>query len=184
MNKSFKQYLAESVHTYKYKIKIVGDYDTKTLDLFRANLAKFNPVKIDQPRRTPIQAEPFDFPKFENQPVIIMDSEFMYPVIEPDIKQIWRILGNDENRIRLVDELGAEIEDRQEARIHDGKDFEADARKASEDYGDSYLQWLKQQRKQTEYPQQFDAKTTPVSDPFKREKVESFGPVSGRNRRV
>lgn len=182
--KSLKQYLMESVRTYRYKIKIVGDTSPKHLDLLRMNLQKFSPVTIGEPKRTPIQAQPWDFPKFSNEPVTIIDCEFNYPATEPMVKQLWRLCNQDENRLRLVDELGSEIEDRQEARIHDEQDFEAEAKKASEAYGDSYLNWLKDQRKATEYPQQFAASATPTHDPFKVDRPETLGPISGKNRRI
>lgn len=181
--KSLKQYLLESVRTYHYKIKIVGDCSDKHLDMLRINLQKFSPVKISEPKRTPIQAQPWDFPKFSNEPVTIIDCEFNYPATEPMIKQLWRLCNQDENRLRLVDELGSEIEDRQEARIHDAQDFEAEAKNASEAYGDSYLSWLKDQRKSTELAQEFSAPKTALHDPFKIDRPETLGPISGKNRR-
>ena len=47
--KSLKQYIAESVHTYNYTIKIAGDIDKNWLDMFKFNLSKFDPIKISDP---------------------------------------------------------------------------------------------------------------------------------------
>lgn len=182
--KSLKHYLMEGVRTYRYKVKIVGDYPDKTMDMLRMNLGKFSPVKIGDVVRTPIQAQPWDFPKFANESVTILDCEFQYPATEPMLKQIWRLCGHDENRIRLVDELGSEIENRQEERIHDGADYETEAKNASKAYGNSYLDWLKAQREETRYPQEFSGAVTPTHDAFKVDQTNSLGPISGKNRRT
>ena len=100
--KTFRSYLAESVRTYKYKIKIAGTPDKNWCDLFCMNLQKFDPVKISEPRSTPIQKDPYGFPGLENESIQIIDVEFRYPAIEPMIKQMARLLGYDENKVRMI----------------------------------------------------------------------------------
>ena len=100
--KSFRRYLAESIRTYKYKIKVAGQPDSKWLDMFCYNLQKFDPVKITDPKTTPIQKDPYGFPGLENQAVTIIEVEFRYPAIEPMIKQVARMLNYDENLVRMI----------------------------------------------------------------------------------
>ena len=86
--KTFRHYLVESVRTYHYTIKIAGDCDAKFLDMFKHNLSKFDPVKIEEPKTTPIQLNPADFPQLQNERVTSIDVEFRYPAIEPQIQQL------------------------------------------------------------------------------------------------
>jgi hypothetical protein len=97
--KNFKEYLAESERTYNYRIKIVGELPSGFCDALKGRLAQFDPLKIGTEKSTPIQAKPADFPAFENDKVTSIDVMFRYPAIEPQIKQIARLLGLDENKI-------------------------------------------------------------------------------------
>ena len=99
---SLRKYLAESVRTYHYKIKIAGQPPKNWLDMFCYNLSKFDPVKISDPKTTPIQKDPYGFPDLENQAITMIDVEFRYPAIEPMIKQVARLLNYDENLVRMV----------------------------------------------------------------------------------
>ena len=78
----------ESVHTYNYTIKIAGQVDKNFLDMFKYNLNKFDPVKIGEPKSTPIQKSPYGFPNLSNQSITIIKAEFRYPATEPMIQQI------------------------------------------------------------------------------------------------
>lgn len=100
--KNFKQYLAESERTYNYRIKIVGDVTKDWLKQLEAKLQQFDPVKIGDPKTTPVQAMIPDFPKHKNDSVTSIDCEFRYPAIEPQIKQIARLMFMDENRIIML----------------------------------------------------------------------------------
>ena len=61
--KTLRHYLMESVRTYNYTIKILGDVENKNLlDMFIHNLSKFDPVKISDPKTTVIQKNPYGFP--------------------------------------------------------------------------------------------------------------------------
>jgi hypothetical protein len=97
--KNFKDYLAESERTYNYRIKIVGDLPQGFYNSLKGKLDQFDPLKIGAEKSTPIQAKPADFPACENEKVTSIDVEFRYPAIEPQIKQIARLLGLDENKI-------------------------------------------------------------------------------------
>ena len=100
--KKFQEYLAESQRTYNYRIKIVGDVEPAFIKALEEKLKQFDPVKVSAVKKTPIQLKPADFPAHANESVSSMDCEFRYPAIEPQIQQIARLLGLDENRIRLL----------------------------------------------------------------------------------
>ena len=100
--KNFKEYLAESERTYNYRIKIVGDTASDFIKMLEEKLKQFDPVKVTEIKKTPIQAKPADFPAHANESVSSMDVEFRYPAIEPQIQQIAQLLGLDPNRIRLL----------------------------------------------------------------------------------
>jgi len=100
--KNFQEYLAESQRTYNYRIKIVGDVEPGFIKALEEKLKQFDPVKVSAVKKTPIQLKPADFPAHANESVSSMDCEFRYPAIEPQIQQIARLLGLDENRIRLL----------------------------------------------------------------------------------
>ena len=97
--KNFKEYLAESERTYNYRIKIVGELPPGFCDALKGRLDQFDPLKIGTEKTTPIQAKPADFPAFENEKVTSIDVMLRYPAIEPQIKQIARLLGVDENKV-------------------------------------------------------------------------------------
>lgn len=102
--KNFATYLAESKKTFDYRVKIVGDIDSDFLRQFRENLKKFDPVKISEPKRTPVLAKPAGFPAFPNQSVTMMDATLQYPATPPQIQQLAQLLGLDADRI-LINEL-------------------------------------------------------------------------------
>ena len=86
MMKSLKQYITESVKSYKYTIKIAGTVDKNFLDLFKFNLKKFDPIDISDPATTPIQKTPYGFPNLANESVTIIKANFRYPATEPMIQ--------------------------------------------------------------------------------------------------
>ena len=97
--KPFAKYLAESEKTYNYRIKIVGDVPNTFVKELEGKLTQFDIVKISKPKTTPVRKEIPDFPAFPNQPMSIVDVEFRYPAIEPQIKQLAQLLGMDPDRI-------------------------------------------------------------------------------------
>ena len=64
--KTFAQYLMESEKTFDYRIKIVGDVDPVFMKAFREQLKKFDPVKVTDPKTTPVLARPVGFPAYPN----------------------------------------------------------------------------------------------------------------------
>ena len=97
--KPFARYLAESERTYNYRIKVVGEVPAGFFKELKDKCAQFDVVKMSEPKSTPVRKVIPDFPEFPNQSMNIIDVEFKYPAIEPQIKQLAQILGLDPNRI-------------------------------------------------------------------------------------
>ena len=169
----------ESVHTYNYTIKIAGTIDKNFIDMFKYNLNKFDPVKISDPTSTPIQKSPYGFPNLENESVTIIKAEFRYPATEPMIQQIAQLCGYNVNMVRVIgtkfdDSIDSEQVGYQNEMSHspllDHTELEEqpDAKQASKAYGDSYLQSIKEQTKDSMIDIPYAGKETPDSfDPFK-----------------
>jgi hypothetical protein len=184
--KSFRKYLAESVRSYRYKIKIAGECPKNFIELFCYNLQKYDPVKIGDPKTTPVQKSPLGFPDLTDQPVTIIDVEFRYPATEPMIRQTARLLGCDENCVRMIqadysDSLDSELEQYANQASHTPvlthTELEDQGKEASKEYSQSYLGRIREQEKGKEIKQEF-AKTeaTKRTDPFEPKKlVDSAG---------
>ena len=99
--KTFAKYLTESERTYNYRIKIVGDLPEGFLKSMKEKLAQFDVVKMSNPKTTPVRKQIPEFPSFPNESLTMVDVEFRYPAIEPQIKQLARLAGLDENRIAM-----------------------------------------------------------------------------------
>lgn len=180
--KSFKQYIAESVHLYDVTIKIAGEIDKNFIDMFIYNLGKFSPAEKIVPKSLPIQKDPYGFPGISNEPVTILKCKFRYPCTEPMVQQMAQLLGYNVNMVRLVnsaydDSINTEQEqyanqmEHSPVLTHEEMEDAGDiAKKASKDYGNSYLDSIKEQSKDgllgKDIP--YDAKRTPDAfDPFK-----------------
>jgi len=100
--KPFAKYLAESERTYNYRIKVVGDVPDGFFQELRDKCAQFDIVKMSDAKSTPVRRVIPDFPAFPNQPMKIVDVEFKYPAIEPQIKQLAQLLGLDPNRVVMM----------------------------------------------------------------------------------
>jgi len=169
----------ESVHTYNYTIKIAGQVDKNFLDMFKYNLNKFDPVNIGEPKSTPIQKSPYGFPNLSNQSVTIIKAEFRYPATEPMIQQIAQLLGYQVDMVRVV---GTDFDDSIDSEMigyenemshsplldHTELEEQPNAKAANKAYGDSYLQSIKDQAKDSKINILYAGKETPDSfDPFK-----------------
>jgi hypothetical protein len=117
--KPFAKYLLESDRTYAYRIKVVGDIPKDFFKQFEEKLSQFDIAKMSTPKSSPVRAVIPDFPAFPNQSVTRVDVEFKYPAIEPQIKQIARLLGLDENRIVMMTTPYEESLDSESVKITD-----------------------------------------------------------------
>lgn len=189
--KTFKQYLMESVRSYNYKIRICGEPDKNWLDLFRHNLQKFDPIKIGEPKTTPVQKEPHGFPHAKNQPVTMFDVEFKYPCTEPMVKQLARLLNYDENMVRMlgaehVDGLEREADQYANQASHSPvlthEELEDAGKDASKEYGEQYMSRIRKATEEDKMDMSYAApKTAPAKD-MRKEPGNQKSPMTTINR--
>lgn len=177
--KSLKSYIAESIHTYNYTIKLAGDVTDNFLELFTYNLSKFDPLEISKPAHTPIQKSPYGFPDLENQKVCIIKAKFRYPATEPMIQQMAQLLGHNVDFVRLVntsydDSIDNEMDEYENQMkhspvlTHEEMEEEKGSKAAAKAYGNQYLDSIKEQSKDDQLTMSYAGeKTKPAFDPFK-----------------
>jgi hypothetical protein len=177
--KSLKHYITESVKSYNYTIKIAGEVDKNFIDMFKFNLKKFDPIRISDPVSTPIQKSPYGFPEISNQPITIIKADFRYPATEPMIQQMAQLLGYNINMVRVIqsgfdDSINTEADEyanqmkNSPILNHEEMEEETGAKAASKAYGDSYLQSIKDQAKDSKIDIPYEGRKTPGAfDPFK-----------------
>ena len=177
--KSLKTYITESLKSYKYTIKIAGDVDKNFIDMFKYNLNKFDPIRISDPTKTPIQKDPYGFPNLANQSVTIIKADFRYPATEPMIQQIAQLLGYNVNMVRVIttdynDSINSEAEGYANEMkdnpvlTHEEMGEQPGAKEANKAYGDSYLTSIKDQMKGSTIDIPYAGQKTPNAfDPFK-----------------
>ena len=192
--RSLKQYITESLKSYNYTIKIAGDVDKNFIDMFKYNLNKFDPIRISDPVKTPIQKDPYGFPNLANQSVTIIKADFRYPATEPMIQQIAQLLGYNVNMVRVIssqydDSINSEAEgyanEMKDSPIltHEEMGEQPGAKEANKAYGDSYLSSIKDQMKGSTIDIPYAGQKTPNAfDPFKPylddEKMGDKSPMS------
>jgi hypothetical protein len=185
--KSLRHYLTESVHTYRYTIKIVGELDKNFLDMFTYNLNKFDPVKIEDPKTTPIQKNPYGFPGAEeNQSVTIIKAEFKYPATEPMIQQIAQQLGCNINKVRVMttdynDSINSENDnyanqDDSDKPLLTQETLPDNGKEASKDYANQYLDKVVPKKPSIDIP--FNGKKTPIAPNNSKEGINTKSPMS------
>jgi hypothetical protein len=177
--RSLKHFIVESIHTYKYTIKIAGTIDKNFIDMFKYNLKKFDPVEIGEPKSTPIQKSPYGFPNLENESVTLIKVEFRYPATEPMVQQLAQLLGYNVNMVRMIstdfdDSIDSEMagyeDEMKNSPLLDKEEMgeQPGAKEASRAYGDSYLQSIKDQAKESKIDIPYaGTRTKDVFDPFK-----------------
>ncbi len=178
--RSLKQYIMESVKTFRYTIKIAGDVDKNFLDMFSHNLKeKFDAVEISSPTTTPIQKDPYGFPNLSNQSVTIIKATFRYPATEPMIQQMAQLLGYNVNMVRAISsdfndsintEADAYANQAKESPLlsHEEMSEAPGAKDANKAYGESYLSSVKEQMKGNTIDIPYEGKKTLAEfDPFK-----------------
>lgn len=184
--KSLRHYLMESQRTYKYTIKVAGDCDNKFLDMFKHNLSKFDPVKIEDPKTTPVQKDPYGFPDLQNESITIIKAEFKYPANEPMIQQLAQSLGCNINRVRVTttdynDSINAESdrfanEENSDKPILTQEIMPDAGKEASKDYANQYLDKVVPKKPSIDY--MFDAPKTPTSPNKSKEGINTQSPMS------
>lgn len=190
--KSLRHYLMESVRTYQYTIKIVGDCDSKFLDMFKHNLSKFDPVKIEEPKTTPIQKTVHGFPDVENQSVTIIKAEFKYPATEPMIQQVAQHCGCNINNVRVLtsdhsdsinadnDVLANRLSDEKKQALLNTETLEDGGKEASKEYANQYLDKVVPKKPSIDIP--YAGQKTPTSPNKTKEGINTTSPMSKVNR--
>ena len=187
--KSLRQYLTESVRTYRYTIKIAGDCEKNFLELFRHNLSKFDPVKIDDPKTTPIQKDPYGFPDLHNESITIIKAEFKYPATEPMIQQCAQHCGCNINNVRVVttdydDSINSEAEgyanEQKDQPLLLKTELEDNGKEASKEYANQYLDRVMPKKPSINIP--YAGKTTPVSPNMSKDGINTVSPMTKMTR--
>jgi len=186
---SLKHYLMESARTYRYTIKIAGDIDKNFIEMFKYNLQKFDPVKIEDAKTTPVQKSPYDFPELENETVTIIKAEFKYPATEPMIQQVAQMLGHQVSKVRVLttdftDSINSEEDkfanaDKSEALLLK-TELEDSGKEASKDYANQYLDKVLPKEPSIDIP--YAAKKTPTATNNSKEGINTKGPFSSVQR--
>lgn len=183
--KTLRQYLFESVRTYNYTIKVLGDCDSKFWDMFKHNLSKFDPVKIEDPKTTPVQKNPYGFPDAENEAVHIMKVEFRYPATEPMIQQCAQACGCNVNRVRMVTtDFNDSINSENDKYANEMKDeplllkteLEDNGKEASKEYANQYLDRVVPKKPSIDIP--YAGKATPTAPNKSKEGVNTKSPMT------
>jgi len=183
--KSLRQYLTESVRTYRYTIKIAGDCEKNFLELFKHNLSKFDPVKIDDPKTTPIQKDPYGFPDLQNQSITIIKAEFKYPATEPMIQQCAQHCGCNINNVRVVttdydDSINSEAEgyanEQKDEPLLLKTELEDNGKEASKEYAGQYLDRVMPKKPSINIP--YAGKATPASPNKSKEGINTVSPMT------
>jgi hypothetical protein len=188
--KTLRHYLVESVRTYRYTIKIAGDCDSKFLDMFKHNLSKFDPVKIEDPKTTPIQKDPYGFPELQNESITIIKVEFKYPATEPMIQQCAQACGCQIGRVRVVttdydESINAESEqyanEKKDEPLLLTTELEDNGKEASKEYANQYLDKVVPKKPSVDIP--YAGKQTPTSPNKSKEGINTVSPMgNGRVR--
>lgn len=182
--KTLRHYLMESVRTYKYTIKIAGDCDSKFLDMFKHNLSKFDPVKIEEPKTTPIQKDPYGFPDLQNEAVNIIKVEFKYPATEPMIQQCAQACGCQIDRVRMVttefdDSINGEVEqyanEKKDEPLLLKNELEDNGKEASKEYAGQYLDRVIPKKPSIDIP--YAGKQTPSTPNKSKEGINTVSPM-------
>ncbi len=183
--KSLRQYLTESVRTYRYTIKIAGDCEKNFLELFRHNLSKFDPVKIDDPKTTPIQKDPYGFPDLHNESITIIKAEFKYPATEPMIQQCAQHCGCNINNVRVVttdydDSINSEAEgyanEQKDEPLLLNTELGDNGKEASKEYAGQYLDRVMPKKPSINIP--YAGKATPASPNKSKEGINTVSPMT------
>jgi len=186
--KSLRHYLTESVRSYNYTSKIAGECDQKFMDMFKYNLEKFDPVKIEVPKTTPIQKNPYGFPDLENEPVTIMKVEFKYPATEPMIQQCAQACGCNISRVRMVTtDFNDSINSENDKYANEGNkeplllqsELEDNGKEASKEYANQYLDRVMPKKPSIDIP--YAGQKTPIAKKDNKE-VSHLSPMSKMTR--
>ena len=77
--KHFNEYLTEAKKTYNFKLRAAGELPPKFENNLELALNKYEIIKCQKVKTTPITETPLDFPRLSNMEVSHFDVELGYP---------------------------------------------------------------------------------------------------------
>lgn len=156
--KTFKEYLSESAKQFEYTIKIAGDFDSKTIDLFLYNMQKYD-IKVTSTRQTTVHKEPLGFPHLENEALTIIKFTTDYPINELHVEAVAKIVKIPSERMIVVTDEFDETMNARDLNPKFNHDYsDTDAKQASADYADSYV------KKTAHQTRKYDFASTPSTE--------------------
>ena len=144
---NFKQYLAESVKQYDFKVKIAGEFSKEHTDKIKTAMAKYDVASFKGPKATPIQDVPLDFPTLKNEQVNIFDITTNYPATPQELRSYIANALRKTEALVVVRNAGEPLEQYQEftkddqpyePKLTDSEYKDAPKINAEEHYGDKY----------------------------------------------
>jgi hypothetical protein len=82
--KTFKEYLAEGKKAYPFRIKVAGDLPEGFVKKVKEYLG-YCKASLVEKSKTPIQAQPLDFPELNNVDIHVFEVVCEYPTTAPQI---------------------------------------------------------------------------------------------------
>ena len=103
--KTLKEYLAESVKEYSYKIKILGEVEDGMMDTIENELKRYDLKTIGSPTKTIFQKQPLDFDEGVSGEVNIASFTTGLPLSKDTVRdRIAHNLGMPERYIKIRSE--------------------------------------------------------------------------------
>ena len=103
--KTLKEYLAESVKEYSYKVKILGEVEDGMMDTIENELKRYDLKTISSPTKTIFQKQPLDFDEGVSGEVNIASFTTGLPLSKDTVRdRIAHQLGMTERYIKIRSE--------------------------------------------------------------------------------
>ena len=103
--KTLKEYLAESVKEYKYKVKILGEVEDGMMDTIENELKRYDLKTMSSPTKTIFQKQPLDFDEGVSGEVNIASFTTGLPLSKDTVRdRIAHQLGITERYIKIRSE--------------------------------------------------------------------------------
>lgn len=103
--KTLKEYLAESVKEYKYKVKILGEVEDGMMDTIENELKRYDLKTMSTPSKTIFQKQPLDFDEGVSGEVNIASFTTGLPLSKDTVRdRIAHNLGMPERYIKIRSE--------------------------------------------------------------------------------
>jgi hypothetical protein len=98
--KTFKEYLTENKKIYSFKVKVAGEIPENFQESLKTKLERCKVVTFEKMSTTPIQKFPLDFPGKSNMEVTVFEVVTEYPVTPPEIADMIKGSGVNEDCVR------------------------------------------------------------------------------------